>query len=297
MRPSGYNKVDYWSMYNDDGTMGDVPDPYFQPLNTKLKLVLGSSDDNAVDKKVSCDLIVKGVLNEDWSKGGETSWGAVMDAKQLQSLVNEYKRANNIVITDKGSYDDVNVKVSDISAVSDVEKEIKALGFSTYSMESVREPIEKETTQKQLMFAGLGVVSLFVAALGIMNTMIMSITERTREIGVMKALGCFIGNIRTMFLMEAGFIGLIGGVIGSLLSLVISCIINLVALKAQLTDGFEWSAVKDLLLYSTERTSVIPWQLALGAIAFSVFVGVISGYYPANKAATKISALEAIRTE
>jgi ABC-type antimicrobial peptide transport system permease subunit len=113
----------------------------------------------------------------------------------------------------------------------------------------------------------------------------------------MKALGCFIKNVREIFLLEAGFIGFIGGVIGGLLSLVISCIINLVSLNEQLADGFDWEIVKNILFESAERVSVVPWQLVLGSIAFSVFVGVASGFYPANRAATKISAIEAIKAE
>ena len=66
------------------------------------------------------------------------------------------------------------------------------MGYSTSSMESIREPMEKEARQKQMMLGGLGAISLFVAALGITNTMIMSISERTREIGIMKSLGCYV---------------------------------------------------------------------------------------------------------
>jgi ABC-type antimicrobial peptide transport system permease subunit len=130
-----------------------------------------------------------------------------------------------------------------------------------------------------------------------MNTMIMAITERTREIGVMKALGCFISDIRAIFLLEAGFMGLIGGTIGGIFSILVSWAINLVSLRDQLADGFSWDVVKTILFEDTNRVSVVPWELAVGAVVFSVLVGVASGYYPANKAATKISAIEAIRSE
>lgn len=294
MRPAGHNMVDYWSMYQPDGTVTEPPDPYFDPVNAKMQIVLGSTDETASDKKVVADITVKGVLQEDYNKGGETSWGALISADLLKSLITQYKRENGMNISNKITYDTIIVKANDISVVPEVENQIKSLGYSTYSMESVRKPIEKDANQKQLMFAGLGIVSLFVAALGIMNTMIMSITERTREIGVMKALGCFVGNIRVLFLMEAGFIGFIGGVIGSVLSLIGSCVLNIVMTETEIVD---FETLKQVLLTNTDRISVIPWQLVIGAIAFSVFVGVISGFYPANKAATKISALEAIRSE
>ena len=84
----------------------------------------------------------------------------------------------------------------------------------------------------QLVLGGIGAVSLFVAAIGIANTMMMSIYERTKEIGIIKVLGCDMNNIRTMFLLEAGFIGFFGGLVGLILSETISFVINMVAAGA-----------------------------------------------------------------
>ena len=184
------------------------------------------------------------------------------------------------------------MKVSSINRVDPVETAIKNLGYSTESMESVRKPMEKEARQKQMMLGGLGAISLIVAALGITNTMIMSISERTKEIGVMKSLGCYVYDIRVLFLGEAGAIGFIGGVIGSAISFVISFIINLVSLG--ISPGNILPAV-----FGGEgisRVSVIPPWLYLFALVFSVFIGLGSGYYPANKA-VQIPALEAIKSE
>lgn len=105
-------------------------------------------------------------------------------------------------------------------------------------MESIRKPMERDARQKQMMFAGIGAVSLFVAALGITNTMIMSISERTREIGVMKSLGCFVRDIRKIFLMEAGCIGFAGGLAGVVLSFGISALMNLAAGQAAMSSEF-----------------------------------------------------------
>lgn len=108
-----------------------------------------------------------------------------------------------------------------------VKEAIQALGFAdTYSMESIRKPLEQQMSTIQMILGGLGAISLLVAALGITNTMIMSIYERTREIGVMKVLGCVVGNIRTMFLVEAGTIGFMGGILGLAFSYGISFAIN-----------------------------------------------------------------------
>ena len=204
--------------------------------------------------------------------------------------------------TQKATYNEIYVKAKDISNVADIEKEIKKLGYSTYSMESIREPLEKEARQQQMMLGGLGAVSLFVAALGITNTMIMSISERTREIGVMKALGCFLGNIRTVFLMEAGSIGLIGGIIGAGISFLISLIMNIVSKEPEIHSFGEFWALlspESVMMFmdpANSPTSIIPLWLAGFAILFSVIIGLCSGFYPANKA-VHISAMEAIKRE
>lgn len=107
----------------------------------------------------------------------------------------------------------------------------------------------------------------------------MSIYERTREIGVMKVIGAQLGNIRMMFLAEAGMIGLIGGAMGVGLSLGGSYLLNRVAGSMLGTGG---------------RISVIPVWLIMLALVFSIFVGILFGFLPANRA-VKISALEAIK--
>jgi ABC-type antimicrobial peptide transport system permease subunit len=143
------------------------------------------------------------------------------------------------------------------------------------------------------MLGGLGAISLFVAALGITNTMIMSISERTREIGIMKSLGCYVRDIRVMFLTEAGAIGLLGGLVGCVLSFLISVVINLFGLGG-LSPGNLLAAAAGG--EGVSRISIIPVWLLGFAVVFSVVIGVGSGYYPANKA-VKIPALEAIKSE
>jgi ABC-type antimicrobial peptide transport system permease subunit len=198
----------------------------------------------------------------------------------------------------KLTYSTVLVKAEDISLVTDIEAEIKGMGYYTYSMESMRESMEQSSRQVQLMLGGLGAISLFVAAIGITNTMIMSISERTREIGIMKALGCYVRDIRLLFLMEAGAIGLMGGIIGCIVSLLISVGINLVTMGVLSGGSITAEMVLQALIggEGVTRTSVVPLSLMGFAVVFSIFVGLVSGYYPANKA-VKIPALEAIKHE
>ena len=136
----------------------------------------------------------------------------------------------------------------------------------------------------QLILGGIGAVSLLVSAIGIANTMIMSIYERTKEIGVMKVLGCIVTDIRKLFLFEAGIIGFLGGCLGLALSFAISFVLNKYA--PEIGEQLGISSGSDI--------SVIPLWLALAALAFSIVIGMVSGLYPAVKA-TKIKAIEAMR--
>ena len=237
---------------------------------------------------------IVGITKEDYGKGWETSEGIMMSIDAVKDLISKAKGTPNV----KLNYSQVLVKAADMSQVAEIESSIKAMGYYTYSMQSMRESMEKNARQVQLMLGGLGAISLFVAAIGITNTMIMSISERTREIGIMKALGCYVRDIRMLFLMEAGTIGLLGGVIGLLFSLIISVGINLFAMGALGGGEITFQTLIQALVGGEDvtRVSAISPGLMFFAIVFSVFVGLVSGYYPANKA-VKIPALEAIKHE
>ena len=278
----GYNYVDSWPDAN-----GNVKDPFVDLKKDKLRIQTGSNDEDKETKVYTYDLTYYGRMKEDYNKGYETSQGAYMDIDDLKQIRNDYYKANNMKLPEDTGYQNAKVKVTDISKVSEVQKAIEDMGFSTWSLDSIREPMEEQAKQQQLILGGLGAISLFVAALGIANTMIMSIYERTREIGVMKVLGCFVGNIRTIFLMEAGAIGFMGGVIGIILSYMISFAMN--------TFGFSMSGSDMSSYYGTDVSIIPPWLVALGQI-FATCIGLISGFYPANRA-VKISALEAIKTD
>ena len=283
MRPDGSNTVDRWSgSWDENGNQLSVPDPFFDPMGSVLTLEVETENG-----KFTVPLRVVGVAKEDYSKGMETSDGILMSLSDLQKIT---EKANPGKKTNK-DLQSILVKVTDISRVADVEKEIKAMGFVTESMESIRAPMEKEARQKQMMLGGLGAISLVVAAIGITNTMIMSISERTKEIGIMKALGCFVRDIRLLFLAEAGVIGLAGGIVSCVISLIASLVTNLVSL-----GGVSSETLRTALFGGGARVSVIPPWLLLFAVVFSVFIGLGSGYYPAGKA-VRIPALEAIKSE
>ena len=292
LMPEGRNMVDRWSSYDENGNPTELPDPFFDALKTPITLEVTTGDENQPPYKKTMNIV--GITKEDYGKGWETSEGIMMSIDAVKDLISKAKGTPNV----KLNYSQVLVKAADMSRVAEIESSIKSMGYYTYSMESMRESMEKSARQVQLMLGGLGAISLFVAAIGITNTMIMSISERTGEIGIMKALGCYVRDIRMLFLMEAGAIGLLGGIIGLIFSLLISVGINLFAMGAMGGGGITAQTILQALIGGEEvsRVSAISPGLMLFAIVFSVFVGLVSGYYPANKA-VKIPALEAIKHE
>lgn len=184
-------------------------------------------------------------------------------------------------------YNYVLVNVDKIENVMEVQRQLNDLGYQAYSNIEWMEQSEKQSEMIQAVLGGIGAVSLFVAAIGIANTMMMSIYERTREIGVMKVLGCDMGAIRNMFLLESGFIGFMGGVIGIVLSYGVSILINRFLQISQMMN-IENVANGDI--------SRIPSWLSLMSIGFAVLVGMAAGFLPALRA-MKLSPLAAIRNE
>lgn len=177
-------------------------------------------------------------------------------------------------------YSTLTVSVDDMENMQKVQDAITGLGYNASSNMEWIESQKKASALMQAVLGGIGAVSLFVAAIGITNTMMMSTYERTKEIGIIKVLGCNMKNIRTQFLMEAGYIGFVGGVVGLLFSYLISAIINSATLASS----------------TAMEISYIPIWLGLGSIGFAILIGMVAGYFPARRA-MKLSPLAAIRND
>lgn len=301
---TGYNFQDSRKSYNSpkryryegqtDANGKELP-PFVDIDKDKMTLTIKTGE-GSTEKSRSWELEVVGVLEPDGAKGYWTQSGIVLriqDMKMLQKIYNDMTKTKE----ESKSYEQVYVKVDDLSNVTDVETAIHELGFTnTYSMNQQREEMQKQVMNSQMIFGGIAAVSLLVAAINIINTMTMAIYERTREIGVMKVLGCELGNIRTMFLLESSTIGFIGGMIGLGISLIASFVLNNLSTLGQ---GLDLSGLMGGGYYmggGGGTISIIPPWLMLAALVFATLVGLVAGILPANKA-VKISALEAIRHE
>ncbi|MEG0753177.1 MAG: ABC transporter permease [Angelakisella sp.] len=266
------DRVDPWP----DPVTGKVKDPFVDLKKDKLKITLAPQKQDA--KALEYVPTIAGIMEKD-DTNWESSEGVFMDINELKAMEAKYNKANGKPKNDKIKYEEVRVKCTSMDEVAAVQEEIKKMGFDCWSMEDNRKSMQDQARMIQLVLGGLAAISLFVAAIGIANTMVMSIIERTREIGIMKVIGAEVGNIRVMFLMEAGMIGLLGGIVGVASSYGISYVIN------TFTTGFFGAG---------GQISIIPLWLVGFALFFSILIGVIFGFLPANRA-VKISALEAIK--
>lgn len=154
----------------------------------------------------------------------ENSYNVYADIDQLKAMLKKIFKGKAIPgqPTNKAGkpykeiyYDQVYVKVDSMENVQEIQKAIQDMGYGASSNAEWMQQTKDQMKMIQLVLGGIGAVSLFVAAIGIANTMMMSIYERTKEIGIIKVLGCDMNNIRTMFLLEAGFIGFFGGLVGT----------------------------------------------------------------------------------
>lgn len=232
----------------------------------------------------ACGLVAGGIDNYNTH-----SWSIYCDVEALKSQLKKIFKNKPIPgqPTTKGGkpykelyYNSIYVSVDEMEYVKEVQEIINGMGYQASSNIEWVESMQKQYANVQAVLGGIGAVSLLVAAIGITNTMMMSIYERTKEIGVMKVLGCDMRNIQILFLMEAGFIGLIGGVAGLGLSWGISGVIN--HLVAQ--SG------------NSSFSSYIPPWLALASILFAIVVGMVAGFFPSLRA-MRLSPLAAIRNE
>lgn len=183
------------------------------------------------------------------------------------------------------TYSRLTVRVSSPSQVQTVEEAIKKLGYNTFSIVDATRGLRRFFAVLDLFLGIFGSLALAVASIGIVNTLVMAILERRREIGIMKAIGASDADVKRLFFAEAGVMGLFGGVAGVMLGWAIGRVINLGAniyLKRQ--------------NFPPEQIWSVPWWLVAGAIAFAIAVSLVSGLYPAGRAA-RLDPVQALRYE
>jgi putative ABC transport system permease protein len=182
-------------------------------------------------------------------------------------------------------YSAVNIRLKSPAAADAVKRVARDMGFQTFALIDQFEQIKTSFLFMDMALAAVGMIAIFVAALGIINTMMMSILERYSEIGIMKAVGAARGDVMKIFFVESSAIGFLGGILGLGLGWIVSRLINRVVNYFLAKQGIPF------IEYFR-----FPWWLCLGGVAFAVLVSLIAGILPALRAA-KVDPVVALRHE
>jgi putative ABC transport system permease protein len=185
----------------------------------------------------------------------------------------------------KTTYASLSVRAKSPSQVEAIETSIKKMGFNAFSLLDASKSLRTFFTVFDSLLGIFGCLALAVATLGIVNTLVMAILERRREIGVLKALGAADSDVQQLFFIEAGVMGFFGGVFGVLFGWLLGRAVTFgtnVYLARQNLNPIELSSV--------------PWWLVLSALVFGILVSLAAGLYPASRAA-KLNPVDALRYE
>lgn len=182
-------------------------------------------------------------------------------------------------------YSSVKVKVASTEKVGTVKEAIQAKGFKVSSIADTINQVYQIFKIVQIVLATFGVIALFVASIGMFNTMTIALLERTRDIGIMKSIGIQNNTVRKIFLTESFLISFFGGIFGAFLGIIAGKIVNLIVNTLATSFGGQ-----------AEKIFAVPFIIVLLIVAFSVLVGAATGFYPAKRAG-KLNPLEALRYE
>ena len=193
---------------------------------------------------------------------------------------------NDPDILEQDGYDSLLIRAASINDATQIVELLEERGFEVESLKTMLSTLNKSMVILQTMLGSIGGLALFVAAIGIANTMVMAVYERTREIGILKAVGASPGDIRWLFVVEAALIGLLGGVVGTVGGWLLG-----IGLNEGILAYLRWQEIP------VEGTFFVVsgWLVAL-ALGFATAVGLLAGLYPAARAA-RLDPVEALRYE
>ncbi len=241
----------------------------------KLDLLKYDQDGNEIRKSVPLKIV--GVLNE---FKGESDYSVYMPMSDITTY-NQWILGRRINRARDG-YQQLVVNVENVDQVLEISDQITQLGYQAYTPQSYVQGINSFFLILQVIFGGVGAIALLVAAIGIANTMAMAILERTREIGLMKAIGATNRDVLTIFLGEASGIGFLGGLGGVILGWTAGQVINVLALSYLAGQSAQQGGPPPSTAVYT------PLWLPIFALIFATLIGLISGLYPALRAATMV---------
>ena len=255
----------------------EPPDLVDQPLKLILTKWTDDGTGNGFETRKTVPLRVIGIIGE---TRGESDYSIYMRLDEVTTF-NEWFMGRRIN-RNRDGYQLAIVKVEDVREVLEITDQIVALGYQAYTPQSFVQGINSFYVVLQIIFGGVGAIALLVAAIGIANTMTMAILERTREIGLMKAVGATNRDVLSVFLGEAAEIGFVGGLGGVLLGWSAGQILNVLALAYLAGQSAQQGGPPPTMAVYT------PFWLPLFTLVFATLIGLISGVYPALRAATLV---------
>ncbi|HLF74686.1 MAG TPA: ABC transporter permease [Anaerolineales bacterium] len=265
------------NLYDPRVRPGQEPPPPPELYDQQIQVTVMKQDNEGNEIRKNLSVRVAGVLRE---SGSEADWSIFMPLEQVKTI-NEW--ASGVRINyNKNGYNEVIVKVTDVEKTLEVRDQIIALGFQANTMLDFVQGINNFYRVLQVVLGGVGAIALLVAAIGIANTMTMSILERTREIGLMKAVGATNRDVLAIFLGEAAGIGFIGGMGGVLIGWLAGQGLNVIAIVYLAQQAAERGGLPPSVAVYT------PLWLPVFVLIFSILIGMVSGLYPALRAATMI---------
>lgn len=265
------------NFYNPNPRPGEemTEPPDLLDQNLRAVLIKWTEDGQEVRKTVNIRIV--GILKE---TRGMADGNIYMNLDEVTTY-SEWARGTRINRNKEG-YSFLIVKAEDPEVVLEVAEQINTLGYMANTPQSYLEGINSFFLVLQIIFGGVGAIALLVAAIGIANTMTMSILERTREIGLMKAVGATNRDVLSIFLGEAAGIGFVGGLGGVVLGWAASAVLNVVALSYFASQASSGGGGLPSAAAAT------PAWLPIFALVFATVVGLLSGLYPALRAATLV---------
>ncbi len=250
-------------------------DPQQPPLLDKLvRVILTKNSSDGKETRKVIYLRIGGILKEARSSQDNNIYVRIEDVTSWNEWASG-KRVNR----NKDGYDSIVVIAKEVKQSTAIAEEINQMGLMAYTPQMVVQGINSFFTVLQIFFGAIGAISLLVAAIGIANTMTMSVLERTAEIGLIKAIGASDEDVLRIFIGEASGIGFLGGIGGIIVGWAGGQLLNMVALVY-----FAKQALKGAGGAPPESIVYTPLWLILAASILSTLVGMISGYFPARRA-------------
>jgi len=268
------------SFYNPRLRPGQEPPPPPDLYGETIQFIFIKYDSEGKEIRKIAMYKVVGVLTE---TRGESDWSMYMRLDEAKTF-NEWALGRRINYN-KDGYSQAVVVVNNVEDVININQQIVDLGFQAFTPQSYLQGINNFYMILQVIFGGVGAIALLVAAIGIANTMTMAILERTREIGLMKAIGATNRDVLAIFLGEASGIGFVGGLGGVIIGWLAGQGINVVAIVYLANQTAQQGGMPPSVAVYT------PLWLPIFALFFSTLIGLISGLYPALRAATMVPVL------